>query len=199
MKAQASPKISLTAMPEPETLRLARAGNSDAFAALYNEHREDVYLFIYRRVQHVELAHDLTQDTFLRALRRLETFTWQGRSIAAWLMTIARNLIIDHYKKESTRRETSVAEMLDADELVESAEQSALEQLVATQTRVAVKDALKLLTAPQRATLELRYLRDMSIQETADSMGLTVGAVKTMTYRAMRAASRRLAPMRGAA
>jgi hypothetical protein len=77
LKPQASPKIR-PAMAEPETVRLARAGDSEAFAALYNEHRVEVHTYISRRVHNADLADDLTQDVFVRALRRLSTFSWQG-------------------------------------------------------------------------------------------------------------------------
>ncbi|MFF2522484.1 sigma-70 family RNA polymerase sigma factor [Streptomyces liangshanensis] len=198
MKPQASPKI-LPAMAEPETLRLARAGDRDAFADLYNEHRGAVYTFIQRKVYNPHLADDLTQDVFVRALSRLETYAWQGRGFGAWLNTIARNLVTDHFKRSSTRRETTVAEMFDADEVVASAEEAALDHLSRAERRAAVATALAFLSPGQRAVLERRYLQDMSVQEAAASMNTTTGAVKTMTYRAMQAATGRLAPLRGAA
>jgi RNA polymerase sigma-70 factor (ECF subfamily) len=89
--------------------------------------------------------------------------------------------------------------MLDADELVASAEEAALNHLSHAERRAAVAAALTYLSPGQRTVLERRYLQDMSIQEAAASMNLTTGAVKTMTYRATQAATRRLAPLRGVA
>src|SRR4029450_9068296 len=62
-----------------------------------------------------QLAEDLTADTFLRALKRIGSFTWQGRDPGAWLVTIARNLVADHFKSGRYRLEVTTGDVLDAD------------------------------------------------------------------------------------
>ena len=74
---------------------LAQKGDAEAFGVLYEMHADLVYRYIFQRVASQSLAEDLTQETFLRALRRLDTFTWQGKDVAAWFVTIARNLVLD--------------------------------------------------------------------------------------------------------
>ena len=59
------------------------------------------------------LAEDLTSETFLRALRRIADFTWQGRDFGAWLVTIARNLVADHFKSGRYRLEVTTGEVID--------------------------------------------------------------------------------------
>ena len=61
------------------------------------------------------LAEDLTSETFLRALRRIDSFTYTGKDIGAWFTTIARNLVTDHVKSSRFKLEVSTADMLDAD------------------------------------------------------------------------------------
>ncbi len=77
-------------------VELAQNGDSEAFGQLYERYVDTVYRYVYVRVGNVHLAQDLTSETFLRALRRLDSFSWQGRDIVAWFITIARNLITDN-------------------------------------------------------------------------------------------------------
>ncbi len=65
-----------------------------------------MYRFCYHRTSSTQLAEDLTSETFFRALRAINSFRWQGRDFGAWLTTIARNLITDHYKSSRSRLET---------------------------------------------------------------------------------------------
>ncbi len=62
-----------------------------AFGQIYEQYVDVLYRYIYVRVGSAPLAEDLTSETFLRALRRLDSFSWQGKDIAAWFVTIARN------------------------------------------------------------------------------------------------------------
>ncbi|MER7572740.1 sigma-70 family RNA polymerase sigma factor [Streptomyces sp. NPDC126514] len=176
----------LPAGPEPELIARARTGDRQAFAALYYEHYRVVYGFLLVRTRNRHLAEDLTQEVFTRALRRIDGFTWQGSAFAAWLTTIAKNLYLDELGRGRTRWETPVA---DFDERVgpdPGAESPALRALEAVEAHETVRSALHTLTAHQRHCLELRYLDELTPQETALAMGRSVGAVKTMTYRAMR-------------
>lgn len=105
----------------------AQAGEADAFGRLYDQYSDTVYRYIYYRVGGKATAEDLTSETFLRALRRISTFTWQGRDFGAWLVTIARNLVADHFKSSRFRLEVTTGEMLDANEVERSPEDSVLE------------------------------------------------------------------------
>ncbi|MYR93051.1 sigma-70 family RNA polymerase sigma factor [Streptomyces sp. SID4937] len=177
---------------EPELLALARSGDREAFATLYNEHHAEVSRYIRGRVRDVYLAEDLVSETFLRALRRIETFAWQGISVAAWLVTIAKNLIVDHFKAMRTRLEVVVGDALNAEAVSVSAEDDGLRELAAFEASETVSVALLALTPEQHAAIQLRYLGELSISETATAMHRTEGSVKQLTYRGL-AAMRHLA------
>lgn len=180
---QASPKISSSGeVGEPKLVTLARAGDREAFGALYNEHRGFVFRFIYGRVSgDTRLAEDLTSETFLRALGKIDTFTWRGRSFCAWLVTIARNLVADYFKSSRFRHEVSTADVRDGDELVPSTEDTVLEAFSSRAVRV----ALVHLNAEQRRVVTLRFFNQLTVAETSAVMGSTAGAVKSMQHRAM--------------
>ncbi|HET7279262.1 MAG TPA: sigma-70 family RNA polymerase sigma factor [Dermatophilaceae bacterium] len=169
-------------------VELAQKGDSEAFGQLYERYVDTVYRYIYVRVGNVHLAQDLTSETFVRALRRIDSFSWQGRDIAAWFVTIARNLITDNAKSARFRMEVSTADMLDADQRVEAPEAEVLDRLRDERLLRAVK-ALK----PEQAEcVVLRFLQGLSLAETAKVLGKSEGAVKQLQLRAVRALHREL-------
>ncbi|KWW97587.1 RNA polymerase subunit sigma-24 [Carbonactinospora thermoautotrophica] len=169
-------------------VELAQRGDGEAFAQLYDRYVDTVYRYVYYRVGARALAEDLTSETFLRALRRIGTFAWQGRDFGAWLVTIARNLVADHFKSSRFRLEVTTGEMLDADEVETSPEESVLESI----SNAALLDAIKKLNPQQQECLTLRFLQGLSVAETARIMGKNEGAVKTLQYRAVRTLARLL-------
>ncbi|WP_045296000.1 MULTISPECIES: RNA polymerase sigma factor [Streptomyces] len=169
-----------------ELVAQARAGDRTAFAALYVAHRDDVFKFLYNQSRNRQLAEDLTQDVFLRALRRLETFNSPRSSgFAGWLMVIARNIYLDHVKLARTRLETPVSEMADGDQRDRSAESSALRQLDIAEAAETVAAALAGLTPYQRECVRLRFLEGLSVPETAARLGKGIGVTKTVQFRAL--------------
>ncbi|MGW2658445.1 ECF subfamily RNA polymerase sigma factor, BldN family [Streptomyces sp. NPDC001478] len=166
----------------------AQAGEADAFGRLYDQYSDTVYRYIYYRVGGKATAEDLTSETFLRALRRISTFTWQGRDFGAWLVTIARNLVADHFKSSRFRLEVTTGEMLDANEVERSPEDSVLESL----SNAALLQAVRRLNPQQQECVTLRFLQGLSVAETARVMGKNEGAIKTLQYRAVRTLARLL-------
>ncbi|WP_031037089.1 ECF subfamily RNA polymerase sigma factor, BldN family [Streptomyces sp. NRRL F-5650] len=166
----------------------AQAGEADAFGRLYDQYSDTVYRYIYYRVGGKATAEDLTSETFLRALRRIGTFTWQGRDFGAWLVTIARNLVADHFKSSRFRLEVTTGEMLDANEVERSPEDSVLESL----SNAALLEAVRRLNPQQQECVTLRFLQGLSVAETARVMGKNEGAIKTLQYRAVRTLARLL-------
>ncbi|MER5434879.1 ECF subfamily RNA polymerase sigma factor, BldN family [Streptomyces sp. NPDC002588] len=166
----------------------AQAGEAEAFGRLYDQYSDTVYRYIYYRVGGKATAEDLTSETFLRALRRIGTFTWQGRDFGAWLVTIARNLVADHFKSSRFRLEVTTGEMLDANEVERSPEDSVLESL----SNAALLDAVRRLNPQQQECVTLRFLQGLSVAETARVMGKNEGAIKTLQYRAVRTLARLL-------
>ncbi|WP_031511454.1 ECF subfamily RNA polymerase sigma factor, BldN family [Streptomyces megasporus] len=166
----------------------AQAGEAEAFGRLYDQYCDTVYRYIYYRVGGRATAEDLTSETFLRALRRIGTFTWQGRDFGAWLVTIARNLVADHFKSSRFRLEVTTGEMLDANEVERSPEDSVLESL----SNAALLEAVRRLNPQQQECVTLRFLQGLSVAETARIMGKNEGAIKTLQYRAVRTLARLL-------
>jgi len=170
---------------------LARDGDSEAFGQLYDHYSPAVYRFVYYRLNgHRAQAEDLTSEAFVRALRSMSSFHWQGKDFGAWLTTIARNLVLDHYKSGRNRLELVTEDVGDHTGTVAGPEDEVLTRL----TNQALREALTTLPADQQECLVLRFLNGYSIAETAMSLGRSEGAVKQLQLRAVRNLAKQLPP-----
>ncbi|HEX4472783.1 MAG TPA: sigma-70 family RNA polymerase sigma factor [Nocardioides sp.] len=163
-------------------VELARGGDSEAFGQLYDHYQGSVYRFVFYRTRSQTLAEDLTSETFLRALRNMSGFRWQGKDFGAWLMTIARNLCTDHFKASRTRLELTTDDMGAHDDATEGPENAVLAGL----TNEVLLDGLKELSDEQRDCLIMRFLQGLSIAETAEILGRSEGAIKQLQLRGVR-------------
>ena len=163
-------------------VELARAGDAEAFGLLYDHYQPSVYRFLYYRTRSVALAEDLTSETFIRALRNINGFRWQGRDLGAWLMTIARNLTTDHYKAGRTRLELTTEDMTLHDDVTDGPEDAVLQGI----TNEILLSALTELPTEQRECIIMRFLQGMSIAETALALERSEGAVKQLQLRGVR-------------
>ncbi len=167
-------------------VELARCGDKEAFGLLYDHYHGAVFRFLYYRTRSTSLAEDLTSDTFFRALRSMNGFRWQGKDFGAWLMTIARNLAMDHFKAGRTRLERPTEDPTEHrgvhDDVAEGPETSVLRSL----TNEILMKALRQLPAEQQDCLVMRFLQAMSIAETALVLGRSEGAVKQLQLRGVR-------------
>lgn len=161
---------------------LAQAGDGEAFGKLYDRYVDSVYRFIYYRVNDRALAEDFTSETFLRALRRIGTITYQGRDIGAWFVTIARNIVLDHVKSARHRLEVTTADTFEGDDRVPSPEAAVIEALTNERLMTAVGE----LGDEQRECVLLRFIQGFSVSETAGVMGKNDGAIKALQHRAIR-------------
>jgi RNA polymerase sigma-70 factor (ECF subfamily) len=163
----------------------AQGGDGEAFGLLYDRYVDTVFRFIYYRVNDRALAEDFTSETFLRALRRIGTISYQGRDIGAWFITIARNIVLDHVKSARNRLEITTADTIetrDQSQRTESTENSVLRTLDAERLMRAVAE----LGDEQRECVMLRFINGMSVSETAAIMGKNDGAIKALQHRAVR-------------
>ncbi|WP_395109115.1 sigma-70 family RNA polymerase sigma factor [Actinomadura sp. SCN-SB] len=173
-----------------ELVLRARDGDAEAFGGLYDHYVDLVYRYVYYRVGSHPLTEDLTSETFLRALRRMPSFSWQGKDFGAWLVTIARNLVADHFKSGRYRLEICTDELLEGGRAEEGPERVVLDAM----THRALLEAVRRLGSEQQECVVLRFLHGLSVAETALIMGKKAGAIKALQYRAVRSLGRMLPP-----
>lgn len=163
----------------------AQQGDNDAFGRLYDEYSQTVYRYVLFRVSDHCLAEDITSETFLRGLRRIASISYQGRDVAAWFITIAKNLILDHIKSSRNRLEIPTCEV--TDHLPSKGPHAGPEQHVLTGAiNGELAECIRQLNPDQRECIRLRFLQDLSVTETAIAMERNEGAVKALQHRAIR-------------
>ncbi|TCP53100.1 RNA polymerase sigma-70 factor (ECF subfamily) [Tamaricihabitans halophyticus] len=165
-----------------QLVHAAQRGDIGAFGALYDRYVGVVYRYVLFRLGERELAEDFTSETFLRALRRIGSITYQGRDVGAWFVTIARNLVLDHVKSSRFRLEVATADPNDPGTVHEGPEQ----QVLAGITKTELLECIAQLGDDQRECITLRFLQGFSVAETAAVMSRNEGAIKALQHRAVR-------------
>ncbi len=175
-------------MNEEQTwIARARQGSDEAFTRLVETYQTPVFNLCYRMLGEAELAEDAAQETFLRAYQHIRRYD-QKRPFATWLLSIAAHYCIDRLR----RRKFSSFSINEEDEdgaPFELPDRDALdpeEALVGGQRRERVHAMLNQLDPTDRAAIVMRYWYDYSEAEIAESLKLTVSAVKSRLHRARR-------------
>lgn len=166
---------------EEELVRRAQDGDQDAFAQVYQAYFERVYRYIRVRLRGSADVEDLTEQVFLNMIRSLPAFKWRGAPFSAWVFRIARNQVIDYLRRAA--KGTS----LPLDDRVSSTEASPQDLLEQILTREELIAATNKLPQAQREVIALRFGAQLSTMETAQAMGKSLGAVKSLQHSALAA------------
>jgi len=161
---------------------LAREGDAEAFGQLYDHYVSGVFRFVYYRVGSRQLAEDLTSETFVRGLRAIQRFNWQGKDFGAWLTTIARNLVADHFKSSRSRLELVSETIPEGKTHAPSPEQ----EVLALISNEMLFEAVSGLPPEQRDCILMRFIQGLSIAQTAAALDRSEGAIKQLQLRAVR-------------
>jgi len=161
------------------------AGNEKALEILVLRHKSRVYNFIYSKVLDGDLSEDIFQDTFIKVIRTLRkgTYNEEGKFLP-WLMRIAHNLIIDHFRKsnrmpkfESKNKEFDIFSML------KDSGRNAEKQLIVDQISADVRKLVEELPEDQKQVVFMRLFKDMSFKEIAENTNVSINtALGRMRY-----------------
>jgi RNA polymerase sigma-70 factor (ECF subfamily) len=160
----------------------ARAGDVEAFSRLVEAYQTPVYNLAYRMLGNAVEAEDAAQEAFIRAYTRLETYH-PAHKFSSWLLAITSHYCVDVLRK----RRMHYVSLDDLPPLVELSMPPTTqpEQVVVRQQDAsAVQELLDALPPDYRTPVVLRYWYDMSYREIAETMGVTVGTIKTRLHRA---------------
>ena len=165
----------------------AQQGATEAFGDLYNRYYPTILRFVYLRISSPQDAEDLTDDIFLRAWNNVHKYDERGIPFAAYLFQIARNALIDHYRKNrATITSIDDIELQDMDPEPEDTVSSRLEFQE-------LKRRMEFLPEDYQIVLTLRFLSGLSPEETARMMNRSEGAVRVLQFRALSALKRLMA------
>jgi RNA polymerase sigma-70 factor (ECF subfamily) len=173
-------------------LLLERAHQMDtqALAQVHDRYYPAVYRYVRYRLDNEQVVEDISADVFLRLLDHLHHRKGEIHDLRAWLLGTASNLVNDHLRQKYRRPTENIEEhewIPSNDDLHQTAEQN--------ESQNAVRDAMNHLTREQQHVLALRFSQGFSVEETAQTMNKTAGAVKVLQFRAL-AAIRKLLDVR---
>lgn len=172
-------------LSDQELLALFAQGDNSSMDEIINRYHKKVYYYIRHLVRKQELAEDLCQETFIKIINSLKKENYHDDGhFSSWVMRIAHNLVIDHFRKEN-KIPTQSNESGDVD-LFNNAKFSNdnIEQKITkNQIQKDLKQLIKLLPEDQRSTVIMRLKLDMSFKEIADIQGISINtALGRMRY-----------------
>jgi len=168
---------------EKENLLIEEAkSNPEKFAAIYDKYVEQIYRYVYRRVNDQAIAEDLVSQSFYDALSHLKSYQFKGYPFSAWLYKIAHNNVLKWYRTNSRYQK------VDLEEVAELRDDSYdLEEEIDVQEEgLGVKAAMDKLDNEERELIRLKYFEEVSNIEIGQIMGITANNVGVKLYRALK-------------
>ena len=166
----------------------AKSGDNDAFEQLYNEYFTALYRYILIRVGNSDEADDIVQLVFLKFYKNLNNWQDQGYNPSAYLYTIARSVIADHYRAKA-RTGKKISDSEDFLQLVADKSQTPHADVISNEEIAELYNAIKNLAQNYQEVLLLRYMQNLSSQEIAEIIGKSNVATRKLLSRATKALS----------
>lgn len=173
---------SLSLQDEESLVQRAQQQDNQAFAQLYEAYFDKIYRYISFRVRNDMESEDMTQQVFMKVLSSILSYKNQGVPFSSWVYRIAHNQVVDFMRQQSKKATVDIEGL----QLVSPAEdtQSVIEKQIDVEE---VKKASLSLTASQQEVISLRFAGELSINECAQIMGKSAGAVKALQHSAVQA------------
>ncbi len=183
---------------DQELLDRCLAGEDSAWEALLRDYTRKIYNLCYRFTGRVEEAEDVTQEVFIKVFQTLKSYDAAQGSFSTWLNRVARNHLVDHYRRARKDRATSSLE----DELPAAEQKASLhlrptDQVESRERREILQLALDKLSPDLREAVVLRDLHDLDYEEIAQVLSVPQGTVKSRINRGRLELGRVLKRMEG--
>jgi len=166
-------------LKDEQIIRLIVQGDKEALGALYDRYGRAVYSLSLRIMEDKGMAEEITQEVFLTAWARADTFRMQKGKFLSWLLTITHNKAIDQWRKR--RRSLALSFDSVAANAWTAGEQGleTLEDSLSSVDRKYIREAVDRLPAPQKQVVTMAYFYGLTQSEIARQLGAPIGTVKT--------------------
>ena len=150
-------------------------GNEKSLETLIKRHKQRIYSFIYSKVLDRDLTEDIFQDTFIKVIRTLKlgNYNEQGKFVS-WVMRIAHNLVIDHFRKNKRIPKFENSYDFDIFSVLSDSSLDAEKSLIKDQILNDVKKLIEYLPDDQKEVLKYRFYNDMSFKEISEKTGVSI-------------------------
>ena len=147
------------------------------FEPLYNKYYEQIFRYIYQRMDDKELAHDITSQVFLKAMNNIQKYEYRGVPFASWLYRIAKSELYQSFRDEKATRTINV-DTSNLSIMIDDIEEDASEE-----NRAVLLSAIKELNEEEVQIIELRYFEKRSFKEIGDMLEITENNAKVKAHR----------------
>lgn len=155
--------------------------DKQSFGKIYNKHYDHVKNFLKKRVKTEEIAEDLASETFSKAYKAIDDFKWQGVNIKSWIFRIARNLLIDYYRKK--KRYASSSSLEGIENIVEDPHASVFSNYIKGEEELDLFHALGKFSEEDQYLIYYKFFEGLQNKEIAKITDMTPSNVGTRLYR----------------
>ncbi len=176
--------IKLQSKSDQELVHQYLAGYEPGLEELIRRHKSKIYTSIYLLVKDPYLAEDIFQDTFIKVINTLKAgkYNEEGKFLP-WVVRIAHNLVIDHFRKEKRTPVVTTAEGFDIFEVLKFYDESTEDRMIREQTHRDLRKLIHLLPSEQKEVLIMRHYGEMSFKEIAEITNVSINtALGRMRY-----------------
>lgn len=162
-------------------------GDENALTILINRHQSKIFGFIYSKISDRDISNDIFQDTFIKVIRTLKSKSYneEGKFLP-WVMRIAHNLIIDHYRKNKKMPMFRETEEFSIFSIMSDDSPTIENKIIREQVEIDLKKLIEELPADQKEVLVMRMYQDMSFKEISEITGVSINtALGRMRYALM--------------
>lgn len=174
----------LSKLSDQELVSLYLEGNHKSFEILINKHKQKIYAFILSKIKNRDLAEDVFQDTFIKVINSLQKgkYNEEGKFLP-WVMRIAHNLVIDHFRKSNKMRTIAPKDEFNIFDVIHDESKNVEEDLVNKQIHTDLRKLIECLPEDQKEVLKMRYYAELSFKEISESTGVSINtALGRMRY-----------------
>tara|TARA_B000000565_G_C23758501_1_gene367459 strand:- start:848 stop:1435 length:588 start_codon:yes stop_codon:yes gene_type:complete len=159
-------------------------GCNQSFEKLLTRHKNRVFGFIMSKIKNKDLADDLFQDTFVKVVNSLQKgkYNEEGKFLP-WVMRIAHNLIIDHFRREKKNNKISNSSDFDIFDIISNGERTQDEDMIRKRVYKDLNDLVEFLPSNQKNVLKMRYYEDLSFKKISQKTDVSINtALGRMRY-----------------
>jgi len=171
-------------LSDQELVKKYLNGDSTSFEILLTRHKSRIFAFIMSKIKNRDLSEDIFQDTFIKVINSLQKgkYNEEGKFLP-WMMRIAHNLMIDHFRKEVKMRKVRPTAEFDIFDVLDDGNKNQEEVMMQTQVHADLKVLIEQLPKDQKEVLKMRYFENLSFKQISDSTETSINtALGRMRY-----------------
>jgi RNA polymerase sigma-70 factor (ECF subfamily) len=174
----------LSEIPDQELVKNYLNGDNSSFEVLLKRHKSRVFAFIMSKIKNRDITEDIFQDTFVKVINSLQRgkYNEEGKFLP-WVMRIAHNLVIDHFRKEAKMRKVRPTDEFNIFDLINNGNRGQDEEMIRQRVHADLNMLIKDLPEDQMEVLKMRYFEDMSFKKISEITGVSINtALGRMRY-----------------